>query len=58
MDPEQGIDYEEKAIHDNVYTWKTLRSIGENNMMRFNNDQRNYNIEHLTLLYVRKCITV
>jgi len=52
MDPEEGIDYEHKAINDHIFTWRFLRSISENNLMKFNNDDRCYNIEHLTLLYV------
>eukprot|EP01095_Lingulamoeba_sp_RSL-Kostka_P012748 TRINITY_DN5089_c0_g1_i1.p1 TRINITY_DN5089_c0_g1~~TRINITY_DN5089_c0_g1_i1.p1 ORF type:complete len:235 (-),score=79.88 TRINITY_DN5089_c0_g1_i1:84-767(-) len=35
MDPENGIEEQYKHIHDNIYTWRCLRLLKENELSRF-----------------------
>lgn len=53
MDPDQGIDDEYKHYNDKVFTWKMLRCIAENDLTKFNNNAKSYEIEQLALEYVR-----
>lgn len=52
MDPDEGVDEEYKSTNDKVFTWKLLRSIAENDLSKFNNKERSYEIEQLALEYV------
>lgn len=54
MDPDEGVDDQYKSTNDKVYTWKCLRTIAHDNLMRYNNQAKCYDIEHLTLEYVRQ----
>ena len=47
MDPDEGVDEEYKSTNDKVFTWKLLRSIAENDLSKFNNKERSYEIEQL-----------
>lgn len=52
MDPDEGVDDEFKSINDKVFTWKMLRSIAENDLSKFINPNKSYEIEDLALEYV------
>jgi hypothetical protein len=52
MDPDEGVDEEYKSTNDKVFTWKLLRRIAENDLSKFNNKDRSYDIEQLALEYV------
>lgn len=54
MDPEEGVDEEYKSTNNPVLTWQLLRSISENDLTKFNNKDKNYDIEQLALEYVSK----
>jgi hypothetical protein len=40
MDPEEGVDDMYKSTNDKVYTWKCLRTIAQDNLMRYNNQAK------------------
>lgn len=52
MDPEQGVDDEFKNHRNTLFTWKMLKLISENDLTKFNNESRSYDIEQLALEYV------
>jgi len=52
MDPEEGVDEEYKSTKNPVLTWQLLRSISENDLTKFNNKDKNYDIEQLALEYL------
>lgn len=56
MDPEQGVDEEYKATNDKVFPWQLLRGIAENDLNKFDNKTRSYDIEQLSLEYVSELL--